>query len=157
MANRPDPAAPVVIEPVEPEPAPVEPSALLVPLSPPPSPWPGPHLFQQLMQGDERGTFLGAAAALAAIPSEEDAMIVGNCVRTLLEHTSGASASSHEPLRNVREGDWAFLQLPRGGNNWLAMQRRAQAHPNPQLYMFPEAARAWDVHFISIAECFAML
>ena len=96
--------------------------------------------------------FLGAAAALAAIPSEENAMIIEHCVMQLLEHSSRASWSSQELVRNVRAGDWAFLQLPMYGNNWLAMQRRAQPHPDRQLFFFPEAARAWDVHFISIGQ-----
>ena len=79
-------------------------------------------------------------------------MIIEHCVMQLLEHSSRASWSSQELFSNVRAGDWAFLQLPMYGNNWLAMQRRAQAHPDRQLFFFPEAARAWDVHFISISQ-----
>ena len=53
----------------------------------------------------------------------------------------------------MSDGDWVCLQLPRRGNNWLVMQRRAEAHPNRHLYMFPDAATGWDVYFISFGEC----
>ena len=53
----------------------------------------------------------------------------------------------------MSDGDWVCLQLPRRGNNWLVMQRRAEAHPNRQLYMFLDAATGWDVYFISFGEC----
>ena len=63
------------------------------------------------------------------------------------------SASSQGPNRTMSDGDWVCLQLPRRGNNWLVMQSRAEAHPNRQLYMFPDAATGWDVYFISFGEC----
>ena len=154
MANRPDPDAPVTFVPVQPELDPPPPTSL-VPVQPPSLASPSLDLWRQLFREGQRVYFVGVSIPPPTDPpSQDEAMMLGHCVmQTLRQHTSGASASSQGPIRTMSAGDWVWLQLPRRGNNWLVMQRRAEAHPNRQLYMFPDAATGWDVHFISFGEC----
>ena len=152
MANRPDPDAPVTFVPVQPE---LDPPVSLVPVQPPLLPSPYGDLFRQLFQEGQRAYFVGVSIPPpTSPPSQDEAMMLGNSIMQALgQHTSGALASSQGPISSMSAGDWVWLRLPRWGNNWLVMQRRAQAHPHRQLCMFPDAATGWDVHFVSSGEC----
>ena len=154
LVNRPDPDASVTFVPVQPELDPPPPTSL-VPVQPPSlasSLW---DLWRQLYREGQRVHFVGVPIPPPTHPpSQDEAMMLGNSIMQALgQHTSGALASSQGPISSMSAGDWVWLRLPRWGNNWLVMQRRAQAHPHRQLCMFPDAATGWDVHFVSFGEC----
>ena len=70
----------------------------------------------------------------------------------MMQASNASCGSDCDGKRLFRNNVSRIAADVQAGNNWLVMQRRAQAHPHRQLYMFLDAATGWDVHVISFGE-----